>query len=137
MNATAEKLFRVNEFSSGFEVEHIPTGKTHWMSDGVDALFGLQERFKWERDGQNIEVSVLVVNGNVIIRQVENDEPKDLFAMDRMPIHLFGEIADWMEDADETALSPGDPDFRQAWEDALNSDAMTTCEAYFPEEYDG
>lgn len=73
----ADKLFRVNEFSSGFEVEHIPTGKTHWMSDGVDVLFD------------------------------ENDK----------------------------ALSPGDPDFRQKWEDALNEDAMTTLEAYFPEEY--
>lgn len=34
-----ERLFQVNEWSSGFEVQHVPTGKTHWMSDGVDALF--------------------------------------------------------------------------------------------------
>lgn len=32
-------VFRVNEFSGGFNVEHIPTGQTHWMSDGVDVLF--------------------------------------------------------------------------------------------------
>lgn len=30
--------FKVNEFASGFEVEDTTTGKTHWMSDGVDVL---------------------------------------------------------------------------------------------------
>jgi hypothetical protein len=30
--------FVVNEYSSGFEVEHIESGKTHWLSDGVDVL---------------------------------------------------------------------------------------------------
>lgn len=34
-----ESLFRVVEYFSGFAVEHIPTGKEHWMSDGVDAVF--------------------------------------------------------------------------------------------------
>lgn len=27
---------QVYEWSSGYEIEHIPSGKTHWMSDGVD-----------------------------------------------------------------------------------------------------
>lgn len=31
-------VFRVNEWSSGFELEHVRTGLTHWLSDGVDAL---------------------------------------------------------------------------------------------------
>jgi len=35
---TYRPVFRVDEYSSGFEVEHIPTGQSHWMSDGVDAL---------------------------------------------------------------------------------------------------
>lgn len=33
------KMFKVNEWASGFDVEHIPSGKTHWMGDGVDTLF--------------------------------------------------------------------------------------------------
>ncbi len=33
------KVFKVNEWSSFFEVEHIATGKTHPMGDGVDTLF--------------------------------------------------------------------------------------------------
>lgn len=33
------KMFRVIEWSSGFEVQHIQSGKTHWMGDGVDTLF--------------------------------------------------------------------------------------------------
>lgn len=28
----------VHEWTSGYEIEHIPSGKTHWMSDGVDML---------------------------------------------------------------------------------------------------
>lgn len=31
--------FRVNEHFNGFELEHIHTGRKHWLSDGVDALF--------------------------------------------------------------------------------------------------
>lgn len=30
--------FVVNEWSTGFEVEHVASGKTHWLSDGVDVL---------------------------------------------------------------------------------------------------
>ena len=30
------KLFKVHEWSAGYEVKHIPSGKTHWMGDGVD-----------------------------------------------------------------------------------------------------
>lgn len=35
---TYKPVFRVNEHSSGFEVEHVATGQTHWMGDGVDTL---------------------------------------------------------------------------------------------------
>lgn len=30
--------FVVNEYASGFEVEHLASGKTHWLGDGVDVL---------------------------------------------------------------------------------------------------
>lgn len=33
------KAFKVNEWFDGFEVEHIATGQTHWLGDGVDTLF--------------------------------------------------------------------------------------------------
>jgi hypothetical protein len=33
------ELFSVVEYSSGFAVRHNPTGREHWMSDGVDAIF--------------------------------------------------------------------------------------------------
>lgn len=29
----------VHEYVIGYEIEHIPSGKTHWMSDGVDMFF--------------------------------------------------------------------------------------------------
>ena len=32
-------VFRVNEWGSGFELEHVRTGMTQWLSDGVDALW--------------------------------------------------------------------------------------------------
>jgi len=31
--------FVVNEYSSGYEIEDTKTGKTHWLSDGVDVFF--------------------------------------------------------------------------------------------------
>lgn len=29
---------QIYEWTSGYEIEHIPSGQTHWMSDGVDML---------------------------------------------------------------------------------------------------
>jgi len=37
--STYNPVFTVNEYASGFEVEHVPTGTTHWLGDGVDTLF--------------------------------------------------------------------------------------------------
>jgi hypothetical protein len=31
--------FAIDEYASGFEIVHKKTGKTHWMSDGVDMFF--------------------------------------------------------------------------------------------------
>lgn len=30
---------RIYEWCSGYEIEHIPTGDMHWMSDGVDMIY--------------------------------------------------------------------------------------------------
>lgn len=30
--------FRVIEHANGYELRHVPTGRTHWLSDGVDVL---------------------------------------------------------------------------------------------------
>lgn len=65
-----EKTFSVIEHYNGFELQHNATGKTHWLSDGVD---------------------------------------------------VFDDI------------TPGDPDFRQRWEDAFNSNVSETLNAYFPD----
>ena len=35
---TYKPVLRVNEYAHGFEVEHVPTGETHWLGDGVDTL---------------------------------------------------------------------------------------------------
>lgn len=37
-------MFAVIEYSSGFAVRHLPSGDEHWMSDGVDALFDLEDK---------------------------------------------------------------------------------------------
>lgn len=36
---TYKPVFRVNEYAHGIELEHVPTGETHWLGDGVDTLF--------------------------------------------------------------------------------------------------
>jgi hypothetical protein len=47
--------------------------------------------------------------------------------------HPMGDGVDTLFDEDGEALSPGTPDFVQAWEDVLNSDERSTLEAYFPQ----
>lgn len=37
-------MFAVIEYSSGFAVRHLPSSDEHWMSDGVDALFDLEDK---------------------------------------------------------------------------------------------
>jgi len=32
-------VFAVHERFNGFELEHLPSGDTHWLSDGVDCIF--------------------------------------------------------------------------------------------------
>ena len=84
-----EKLFAVSEWSTGYEVEHLPTGKTHWMSDGADRYFA-----SWLE-------------------------------------------TDWLEADEIGAPMPpeiGSEEFREEWENDLNSDPQGTLEAYFPEE---
>lgn len=34
----ADNQFEVMEYSSGYAVRHIPTGREHWLSDGVDVF---------------------------------------------------------------------------------------------------
>ena len=36
--------FACIEYSSGFAVRHLPSGKEHWMSDGVDVLTDAEDR---------------------------------------------------------------------------------------------
>jgi hypothetical protein len=38
------KMFSVLEHFNGFSVQHNPTGKTHWLSDGVDAVFDTDDK---------------------------------------------------------------------------------------------
>lgn len=40
-------VFGINEYSSGFEIVHRPTGKTAWMSDGVDMFTTESGRSIW------------------------------------------------------------------------------------------
>jgi hypothetical protein len=56
--------FKVNEFSSGFELEDTVTGKTHWLSDGVDAIEGMtpgDDKFveTWEKSFNDNEDETL------------------------------------------------------------------------------
>lgn len=56
----AKKVFKVEEHTSGYSLTHVASGKNHWLSDGVDAVFGKNEkalspgtesfRLKWERE---------------------------------------------------------------------------------------
>lgn len=123
-------LFKVNEYSGGFEVEHIPTGKTHWMSDGVDVLTYATKTFELG----DRKICAKQIGGKLFLR--ENDENGVFVVMNGLPRGFVGELLEWMQEewGDEHSLSPGDPDFRQAWEDALNEDESTTLEAYFPDE---
>lgn len=41
------KLFSVIEYSSFFAVRHNPSGDEHPMGDGVDALFGEDDKALW------------------------------------------------------------------------------------------
>lgn len=38
-----DEPFAVEESSTGFQLVHKPTGRTHWLGDGVDALFTADE----------------------------------------------------------------------------------------------
>jgi hypothetical protein len=126
-----EKLFRVNEWSGGFEVEHIPTGKTHWMSDGVDVIGCAKTSIINLNVGEELLLNVLLVGGKVIIRQENGD-----YYAGPLSMRFIGVMNRWLEDTGDTEqmMSPGDPDFREAWEDDLNR-SCETLEAYFPEEY--
>lgn len=62
--ACRNKPFRVIEHCNGFEVEHIASGRTHWLSDGVDVLPGIQPghpqfRARWERELNESESETL------------------------------------------------------------------------------
>ncbi len=63
-------------------------------------------------------------------------EYSSFFAVRHVPSgdeHPMGDGVDTLFDEEGRALSPGTPDFVQAWENALNADEGGTLEAYFPE----
>lgn len=134
-------MFRCVEHSSGFEVEHIESGETHWMSDGVDQISCSRQRFAFE---ENRWLEVLMVCGKIIMRYVNGGTQDDRYSGEigdyhagPIPLKLFREITEWFTEAygDDEMMSPGDPEFRQCWEDDLNDDEQTTLEAYFPDIY--
>lgn len=47
--------------------------------------------------------------------------------------HPMGDGVDTLFDEDGHALCPGTPGFVETWEQALNADAASTFEAYFPQ----
>ena len=136
-------MFRVNEYSSGFEVEHIDSGQTHWMSDGVDVISCSRKRFPFA-SGHGDMIEALLVCGKVVLRYIEGGTLDDRYSgktgdyvAGPLPSNLFKEICEWFAEAygDDEMMSPGDPEFRQAWEDDLNADEQQTLEAYFPDIY--
>ena len=49
--------------------------------------------------------------------------------------HPMGDGVDTLFDEDGNALSPGEEDFVDTWEDILNANSDETLEAYFPDRY--
>lgn len=47
--------------------------------------------------------------------------------------HPMGDGVDTLFDDEGRALSPGDANFVEAWEETLNADVLSTLEAYFPQ----
>lgn len=50
--------------------------------------------------------------------------------------HPMGDGVDTLFDENDEPLSPGDDDFVETWEAALNSDPDETLAAYFPDRLD-
>lgn len=98
----------IDEYPEGDEVDYEGTGCGHCDFEGDEPVLP--------------EFTVIEYSSFYAVRQNSTGDE-----------HPMGDGVDVLLDEDCKSIMCGTEEFRQLWEDALNADATSTREAYFPE----
>lgn len=96
-----------------------------FMTPHTSYGFPADHNIEDDEDGDNTEPRFTVVeySSHYAVRDNQTDTE-----------HPMGDGVDALTDGDGNSLPCGTEEFRQLWEDSLNSSAAETAEAYFPKE---